>query len=266
MRCIKLIFVALYSLSFHVFGEQIIKLATTTSTENSGLLAHILPVFERQTGYNVHVIATGSGNALRLGRSGDVDLVMTHAPDAEAQFIAQGFGVLPRQFMQNDFVLLGPKDDPAKVQSVSTIVQAFRHIASEDVLFISRGDDSGTEKKELKLWLLSGVQPTFDGYKSVGQGMGRTLLMADSLQAYTLSDRGTYITYRNKLDLQIVFEGGDQLNNPYQVILISADKYPQLNHLGAKALSDWLISDDGQRLINSYRLEQLPLFKADYQS
>ncbi|WP_371186343.1 substrate-binding domain-containing protein [Thalassotalea maritima] len=247
------------------YPKQIIKMATTTSTENSGLLANILPVFEQQTGYQVHVIATGSGNALRLARAGDVDVVMTHAPSAEAKFIAQGYGRLARRFMENDFVVLGPVSDPANIASSDSVRQAFKKIANHNALFVSRGDDSGTEQKELAIWQSSGAQHNFTNYKSVGQGMGKTLLMADSLQAYTLSDRGTYITYRQKLDLGIVFEGDKALTNPYQIMLIDKQKYPELNHQGAEALSDWLSSEQGQALINAYRVQGEQLFKANYQ-
>ncbi len=266
-RCLWFVICSL-GLSFFAFStsaSNIIKMATTTSTENSGLLANILPVFEHHTGFQVHVIATGSGNALRLARAGDVDVVMTHAPAAEAKFIAQGYGSVAREFMANDFVILGPIDDPLDIAASADATQAFQKIAKHNVVFVSRGDDSGTEQKELSIWLKSGVENNFSNYKSVGQGMGKTLLIADSLQAYTLSDRGTFLTYQDKVDLTIAFQGSKELTNPYQIILLNKQKYPELNHLGAQALSDWLVSEQGQQLINGYQVHGEQLFKANYQ-
>lgn len=245
-------------------AEEVIKLATTTSTENSGLLKELLPAFESQSGYKVQVIATGTGKALALGRQGDVDLVMTHAPAAEAKFVEEGFGSEPRGIMENDFVILGPKNDPAKIKGSANAEEAFGKIAASGVPFISRGDDSGTHKKELEIWAAAGVKPEFKGYTSVGQGMGKTLLMTNELQGYTLSDRGTYVAYKGKLDLGVDFDGGATLANPYQVILINSAKFPNLNHKGAKALSDWLISAEGQQKINDFKVQGEQLFKATY--
>ncbi|QYJ86068.1 substrate-binding domain-containing protein [Shewanella mesophila] len=245
-------------------AQEIIKLATTTSTENSGLLKNLLPKFEAESGYQVQVIATGTGKALKLARQGDVDVVMTHAPAAEAKFVEEGYGITPRGIMENDFVILGPKNDPAKIRSSKTAEEAFAKIASSGEGFVSRGDNSGTNMKELIVWKGAKVEPTFKGYHSVGQGMGKTLLMANELQSYTLSDRGTYVAYKAKLDLAIDYDGGAALANPYQIILINPEMYPDLNHKGAKALSDWLISDEAQTMINSYTVEGEQLFKATY--
>ncbi|MGL4474298.1 MAG: substrate-binding domain-containing protein [Shewanella sp.] len=244
--------------------NQVVKLATTTSTENSGLLADLLPTFEKESGYKVQVIATGTGKALALGRQGDVDVVMTHAPGAEAKFVAEGFGWMPRGIMENDFVILGPKHDPAGIRSSKTAAEAMQRIAQSDVPFISRGDNSGTHMKELALWQEAAMSPEFSGYTSVGQGMGKTIQMANELHAYTLSDRGTYVAYKNKTDLAIDFDGGSALANPYQIILINPKKYPELNHKGAQALSDWLISDAAQQMINQYKVQDEQLFKATY--
>lgn len=245
-------------------SNDIIKLATTTSTENSGLLGYLLPKFEKETGYQVQVIATGTGKALKLARQGDVDVVMTHAPAAEAKFVAEGYGIDPRGIMENDFVVLGPKNDPAKIRDSKNVAQAFDKIAKSGSGFISRGDNSGTNMKEMIIWEKAGVKPDFKGYTSVGQGMGKTLQMANELQAYTLSDRGTYVAYKSKLDLAVDFDGGKQLANPYQIILINPKKYPDLNHKGALALSDWMISAKTQSLINSYKVNGEQLFKATY--
>ncbi|CAM4068355.1 substrate-binding domain-containing protein [Shewanella aquimarina] len=245
-------------------AEEVIKLATTTSTENSGLLKHLLPKFEQESGYKVQVIATGTGKALKLARQGDVDVVMTHAPAAEAKFVNEGYGMMPRGIMENDFVILGPKNDPAKIRSSKTAEEAFAKIADSGVGFVSRGDNSGTNMKELIIWKGAKVEPTFNGYRAVGQGMGKTLLMANELQAYTLSDRGTFVAYKAKLDLAVDYDGGKTLANPYQIMLINPEKYPDLNHKGAKALSDWLIGNEAQGMINSYTVQGEQLFKATY--
>ncbi|MEC4727582.1 extracellular solute-binding protein [Shewanella sp. D64] len=247
-----------------VQAEEVIKLATTTSTDNSGLLNNLLPKFEAETGYKVQVIATGTGKALKLASQGDVDVIMTHAPAAEAKFVDEGFGLLPRGIMENDFVILGPKNDPAKIRSSKTVEEAFAKIAESGAPFISRGDNSGTNMKELIIWKNANIDPTFSGYKSVGQGMGKTLLMADEFQGYTLSDRGTFVAYKAKLDMAIDFDGGEALANPYQIMLINPAKYPELNHKGARALSDWLISAEAQGMINSYKVHGEQLFKATY--
>ncbi|MBY6186580.1 substrate-binding domain-containing protein [Marinobacter hydrocarbonoclasticus] len=245
-------------------GNHVVKLATTTSTDNSGLLAYLLPTFEKETGYEVQVIATGTGKALRHGRNGDVDVVMTHAPGAEAQFVADGFGREPRQLMVNDFVVLGPKADPAGIRNAATVIEAFAKIAATKKPFVSRGDESGTHMKELAIWEKAGVTTDFTGYAAIGQGMGPAMLTASEMGAYVLADRGTYLAFMDKLDLEVVYEGDQTLMNPYQVILISEQKYPDLNHEGAQAFSDWLVSEEGQTLINSFRINGMPLFKATY--
>ncbi len=245
-------------------AEEIIKLATTTSTENSGLLKNLLPKFEAESGYQVQVIATGTGKALKLARQGDVDVIMTHAPAAEAKFVDEGFGLLPRGIMENDFVILGPKNDPAKIRNSKTVEEAFAKIAESGAIFVSRGDNSGTNMKEMIIWNNAKVDASFAGYKSVGQGMGKTLLMANELQGYTLSDRGTFVAYKAKLDMAIDFDGGLALANPYQIMLINPAKYPDLNHKGARAFSDWLIGAEAQGMINSYKVQGEQLFKATY--
>ncbi|WOT05347.1 substrate-binding domain-containing protein [Shewanella youngdeokensis] len=247
-----------------VRANDVIKLATTTSTENSGLLKNLLPTFEANSGYTVQVIATGTGKALKLARQGDVDVVMTHAPAAEAKFVTEGYGRLPRGIMENDFVVLGPKSDPAKIRSSQSAEEAFAKIAQSGTPFISRGDNSGTNMKELILWENANIEPKFKGYTAVGQGMGKTLLMTDELEGYTLSDRGTFVAYSGKVNLAVNFDGGAALANPYQIMLISTDKYPDLNHKGAQALSDWLISDQAQAMINNYKVQGEQLFKATY--
>lgn len=240
-----------------------IRLATTTSTYHSGLLDYLLPQFEKESGYKVDVIAAGTGKALKMGENGDVDLVMTHAPKAEANFVDKGFGTEPHKLMYNDFVIVGPENDPARVSEQKDIGSVFTQIATQGVTFVSRGDDSGTHKKEMNIWAQTNIEPNFGGYRSVGQGMGPTLNMASEMQAYTMTDRGTWLAYTNKLDLKIVFEGDEALFNPYQVILVNPQRYPDLNVKGAKAFHDWLINSEGQKMINQFKLNGQQLFVAN---
>ncbi|MCG7496382.1 substrate-binding domain-containing protein [Vibrio sp. Of7-15] len=243
--------------------QQTIRLATTTSTYHSGLLDYLLPEFKKDTGYEVQVLAAGTGKSLRMGQNGDVDLVMTHAPKAEANFVEKGYGVLPRKLMYNDFVVVGPKADPAKVDGSNDVADAFSKIAKISATFVSRGDDSGTHKKELNLWSQSNIEPNFGGYKSVGQGMGPTLNMASELQGYTMTDRGTWLAYQNKVKLSVLVQGDKRLFNPYQVILVNPIRYPDINYQGAKEFSDWLVNPRGQALINNFKLAGQQLFTAN---
>ncbi|EHH2487125.1 substrate-binding domain-containing protein [Vibrio vulnificus] len=249
--------------SFSADDVHRVRLATTTSTYHSGLLDYLLPEFEKDTGYKVDVLAAGTGKSLKMGENGDVDLVMTHAPKAEATFVEKGYGVLPRKLMYNDFIVVGPKADPAKVAQDSSVLEVFKAIANNNATFISRGDDSGTHKKELGIWAQTKMEPNFGGYRSVGQGMGPTLNMASEMQGYTLTDRGTWLAYNNKLDLAVLFEGDQKLFNPYQVILVNPKRYPSINYQGAKVFSDWLVNPRGQELINSFRLNGKQLFVAN---
>lgn len=241
-----------------------IRLATTTSTYHSGLLDYLLPKFKKETGYTIDVIAVGTGKALKMGENGDVDLVMTHAPGAEQEFIDNEFGVEPHHLMYNDFVIVGPKNDPAKIKGEQSAVTALKTLAEKNITFVSRGDDSGTDKKEKSIWKQDKMEPTFPAYRSVGQGMGPTLNMASELQGYTLTDRGTWIAYQSKLDLDIMVEGDKALFNPYQVILVNPARYDGLNTKGARDFSHWLISKHGQQLINDYQLQGQKLFTASY--
>ncbi|KJF80951.1 substrate-binding domain-containing protein [Photobacterium angustum] len=243
--------------------NKTIRLATTTSTYHSGLLDYLLPAFKKDTGYTVEVLAAGTGKALRMGENGDVDLVMTHAPKAETKFVDGGFGILPRKLMHNDFVLVGPKADPAKIKGDKDVANALVNIAETNSVFVSRGDDSGTNKKELNLWAQTKMEPNFGGYKAVGQGMGPTLNMASELQAYTLTDRGTWLAYQNKLHLEIMVQGDKRLFNPYQVILVNPSRYPDINYQGAKTFSDWLVNSKAQTMINGYQRHGEQLFVAD---
>lgn len=241
--------------------DKIVRLATTTSTDNSGLLGDLLPRFTRVMGYQVHVIAVGTGKALRMGRDGDVDVVLVHAPAAERKFVRDGHGVQRLPVMFNDFVLVGPDDDPAVVAKAKSAVDALRRIAEHGGVFVSRGDDSGTHKKERGLWAAQGLTPSGVWYREVGQGMGKVLQIADELNAYTLTDRGTWLAYREKSRLQVVYQGHEELFNPYAIIQVSAQRYPDLNHAGAKALIDWIRGDEGQQAIAAYRKSGEQLFK-----
>lgn len=242
-----------YALSAQNISNPTIRLATTTSTANSGLLEKILPEFERDTGYKVHVIAVGTGKALRLGRDGDVDIVLVHARNAEQDFISHQFGVKRYPVMYNDFVIIGAPSDPAKINSSPTITEAFSRINNTENLFISRGDDSGTHKKEKKIWLKAKINPKGKWYREAGQGMGKIIQIANELGAYTLTDRGTWLSYRNKVDMKILYEGDAQLFNPYGIIAVNPERYPEINFSGATALIDWMVSKQGQQLIGAYQ-------------
>lgn len=252
---------ALFLVSLHVAAApSVIRLATTTSTENSGLLRVLIPAFEQAKGYKVHVIAVGTGKALRMGQDGDVDAVMVHARAAEDQFVAAGYGVSRRDLMYNDFVIVGPKDDPANVHTASDAPAMFKAIAARRAVFISRGDDSGTHKKEQELWHAAGVKPEGGWYRAIGQGMEQALQMANETRAYTLTDRGTWLALRRKLDLRILEEGDKRLFNPYGVIAVNPKRYPDINYRGAMAFIDWLTSADGQRAIASFKVDGETLF------
>lgn len=268
MKAFNIALISITALSYSAISNAAsdnhrIRLATTTSTYHSGLLDFLLPKFEKESGYKVDVLAAGTGKSLRMGQNGDVDLVMTHAPKAEADFVEKGYGIQPRALMYNDFVVVGPKSDPAKIHQDKNIAQVFIDLAKNNATFISRGDDSGTNKKELGIWAQTKVEPNFGGYRAVGQGMGPTLNMASEMQAYTLTDRGTWLAYENKLDLKILFEHDPALFNPYQVILVNPKRYTNLNTKGAQAFSDWLVAPKTQALINSYRRHGQQLFVAN---
>ncbi len=238
----------------------ILRLATTTSTDNSGLLKVILPVFEAATGYRVHVIAVGTGKALKMGESGDVDVILVHARSAEEAFVAAGHGPERHAVMYNDFILVGPEDDPAGIRGMADTELALKKIAQAQAVFVSRGDDSGTHKKERQLWASAAIQPEGSWYREVGQGMGKALQIAGQLDAYTMTDRGTWLAYRDKSRLQVVLEGDPPLFNPYGIIAVSATKYPDVNRQGAQTLIDWLTSAQGQQLIGDFKISGQQLF------
>lgn len=244
-------------------NSKIIKLATTTSAENSGLLKYILPKFEHDSGYTVHTIAVGTGKALRMGREGDVDILLVHALKAEQQFMADGDGEKRSGVMYNDFVIVGPKNDPATLSNAKSAKAAFQKISLNKSLFISRGDDSGTHKKELGLWKSANIKIKDEKgkwYREAGQGMGKVLQMAGELDAYTITDRGTWLAYESKSPLKIAFEGDSSLFNPYGIIAVNSKKYPDLNTKGALTLIDWITSEKGQLLISQFKVAGKVLF------
>ncbi len=253
----------LFVMTTVVNAEQVLRMSTTTSTENSGLLAVLNPVFEQQNNVRLDVIAVGTGKALKLGENGDVDVVFVHAPEAEMKFVADGFGVDRKAVMHNDFVILGPASDPAHVKGSSTAIEAMQKINNSKALFISRGDDSGTHKKEKKLWQLAGIKPSGNEYMAVGQGMGAVLQIADEKQAYTLSDRGTFIAYQDKINLDVVFEGDPVLFNPYHIMAVNPEKHPHVQYELAKKYIDFVVSKQGQDIIANYKKGGQQLFYPD---
>ncbi|MFO8015163.1 MAG: substrate-binding domain-containing protein [Phycisphaerae bacterium] len=242
-------------------GLGTLRLATTTSTENSGLLDRLLPPFEARFGAEVRVVPVGTGRALALGRNGDADVLLVHAPAAEAAFIEAGYGVNRRAVMVNDFLLLGPAADPAGVAETDSAADALAAVARAEAPFVSRGDDSGTHKKERALWAEAGIEPAGPWYLEVGQGMGATLLLADEKRAYCLSDRGTYLAMRDKIDLEVRFEGDPVLRNPYSIIAVNPARHPDVNYAGAMALVGWVTSPRGQRLIGDFQVDGEGLFQ-----
>src|SRR5690348_1064992 len=242
-----------------------IRMATTTSTDNSGLLQYLLPKYEAKCDCKVRYTAVGTGNAIKLGENGDVDMIMVHARAAEDEFVAAGHGVNRRDLMYNDFVIVGPHADPAGIRGMKDLDAALKKLKSSDAVFVSRGDDSGTHKKELELWNAAGVDPKGPHYLSIGQGMGQTLTVTAEKQGYTLTDRATYATYKDKTGLEIMVEGEKNLLNPYGVIAVNPKKYPGINYRGAMAFIDWLTSPEGQSAIASFRPKGAQLFFPDYQ-
>jgi tungstate transport system substrate-binding protein len=241
-------------------APQSLKLATTTSTANTGLLDYLLAEFKTDTNINVEVIAVGSGIALKHGENGDVDLLLVHSPAAEKAFVAAGFGVQRIPVMWNDFILLGPDNDPAGARASSSVIEAFKLIQATRTPFVSRGDSSGTHMKELAIWKAVGVAPEGKWYIEAGQGMGACLTLANDRLAYILSDRGTFLSRTDQLALHIVSEGDSLLLNPYSLIQIDPTRFPDLNHAGAKRLVDWMTSEKGQALIGAFQVKGQTLF------
>lgn len=240
--------------------DKAITLASTTSTQNSGLYDHILPMFEAETGIRVLVIAVGTGQALRIARNGDADVLIVHHRPSEEAFVAEGFGVERRDLMVNDFVIVGPPEDPADVASASDAAQALARIARSQALFISRGDDSGTHLREQELWTAADLAPDGTWYREIGASMGAALNMASVSDAYLLTDRGTWLAFNNKGRLVQLFEGDPKLMNPYSVILVNAGRHPHIDAEAARQFANWLTSDRGQQAIANFRVGGQTLF------
>ncbi len=239
-----------------------ITVASTTSTEQSGLFPYLLPIFEAGSGIKVRVVALGTGQALDLARRGDADVVFVHDPAAEAKFVAEGYGLKRQAVMYNDFILVGPEDDPAQAQG-KDILEGFRHIAAAQAPFVSRGDKSGTHAAELRYWQAAGVDLASQKgpwYRDTGSGMGPALNTAASLNAYILADRGTWLNFKNRASLRIVVEGDQRLFNQYGVILVNPAKHPHVKQAEGQQFIDWLVSPAGQQAIAGYRIGGQQLF------
>jgi tungstate transport system substrate-binding protein len=243
--------------------QRSITLASTTSTEQSGLFNHLLPAFTRDTGIAVRVVAVGTGQALDIARRGDADAVLVHDRAAEERFVAEGFGGPRRPVMYNDFVIAGPASDPARIGGLKDAAEALRRIAAAGVAFVSRGDRSGTHAAELRLWEAAGLDPTTGRgrwYREVGQGMGPALNTAAAQGAYILTDRGTWLSFRNRQDLRILVEGDARLFNQYGVMVVNPERHPHVKAADARRFVEWLVSPAGQTVIASYKVNGEQLF------
>jgi tungstate transport system substrate-binding protein len=243
--------------------DRSITIASTTSTEQSGLFGHILPIFTRETGIQVRVVALGTGQALDVARRGDADVVFVHDRAAEQRFVQEGFGGPRHHVMYNDFVIVGPASDPARIAGATDTVAALRRIAEARAPFVSRGDRSGTHAAELRLWRQAGIDPTGgrgQWYREVGQGMGPALNTAAAQNAYILADRGTWLSFRNRQDLKILVEGDARLFNQYGVMLVNPQRHPHVRAADGQRFIDWILSPAGQAAVASYRINGEPLF------
>ena len=261
-RLVLLMSVLFPVLQAHATGETLI-VASTTSTENSGLFDHILPRFREKTGIVVLPVAVGTGQAIRLAKRGDADVLFVHDRLSEEAFVSEGFGVERFDVMYNDFVVVGPRQDPAGVRRLSDVAEALKRIRAAKAPFASRGDDSGTHKAELRLWQLAGIDPGPDSgtwYRETGSGQGATLNVAAGMSAYMLVDRGTWLAFKNRGDLDVLVEGDPRLFNHYGVILVNPEKHPHVKVEAGQTFIDWLVSAEGQAAIASLRVNEEPLF------
>jgi len=246
--------------------QKTIILATTTSTQDSGLLDVLIPMFEKKTGYFVKTIAVGSGQAMAMGQKGEADVLLVHSPAAEQKFVADGFGINRRLVMHNDFIIVGPPDDPAKIKGIRSTGEAMKKIASAGKLFLSRGDNSGTNAKEKEVWKVAGINPEKEKwYQQTGLGMGQTLNVAAEKKGHTLTDRGTYLALKKTLGLDILNEGDAILLNIYHVIEVNPAKWPRVNVAGGKAFADFMVTPETQEVIKTFGTDKFgaPLFFPD---
>jgi len=246
--------------------QKNIIMATTTSTQDSGLLDVLLPIFEKKTGYFVKTIAVGSGQSMAMGAKGEADVLLVHSPAAEKKFMADDNGVERRLVMHNDYIIVGPSNDPAKIRSMTKAAEAFKNLAATGSLFVSRGDNSGTNAKEKEIWEAAGIKPLGQKwYQETGLGMGQTLAVAAEKKTYTLADRGTYLALKKSLGLETLVEGDGILLNIYHVIEVNPKKWPKVNFAGAKAFGDFMISKDTQEIIKTFGVDKYgsPLFFPD---
>lgn len=243
-----------------VQAQDILKMSTTTSTDNSGLLKYLHEKYLAETGVQVAVIAVGTGKSLKLGANGDVDIALVHAPAAELEYVEQGYFVDRQEVMFNDFVIVGPENDPAGIKDAKTAAEALAKIADSEADFVSRGDDSGTHKKELALWQTAGIEPNGSWYIAAGQGMGAVLKLADEKLGYALTDRSTQIAFTEKMDLVVLNEGDSSLSNPYHIMAVSPEKHPHARYDLAKQYTDFITSDTGQKLIADFKVNGQQLF------
>jgi tungstate transport system substrate-binding protein len=237
-----------------------LRMATTTSTYDSGLLQHLKPLFEKHSGLTWQVISGGTGKAIQLGQRGDVDVLLVHSRPDEDKYISEGHGTVRRDVMLNDFVIVGPENDPAKIAETKTAADALIKIANAKATFVSRGDDSGTHKMEMRTWATTTTKPNGDWYLSVGNGMAETLRIADQKNGYTLTDRSTFLSQRKKLKLKIVMQGDPAILNPYGVMDVNPKKNDKINHIAAQKFIAWITSDDGQTAIRNFKVDGETIF------
>ncbi|MCK8517298.1 substrate-binding domain-containing protein [Methylonatrum kenyense] len=250
----------LLSATIALAGKPHITLASTTSTEQSGLFHHIIPTFTEATGIEVRVVAVGTGQAFAMARAGDADALLVHDTTGEKRFIEDGYGIERREVMYNDFVIIGPSGDPAGIADAESAIDAMQRIAEAEAAFASRGDDSGTHRAELRLWQEAGVEPGSRWYRELGSGMGATLNTAAAMDAYLLSDRASWLGFRNRQELVLLFEGDEVLFNAYGSVLIDPERHPHLKHDLAGKWHDWLVSEVGQTAISEYRIDGEQVF------
>ena len=258
----KAVFVMMILLLISVTAsaETRIRMASTTSTQNSGLFDYLLPLFEKKTGIKIDVVAVGTGASIEIGRRGDADVVFVHAKEQELKAVEEGFFVNRHDVMYNDFIIIGPKHDPAAVRGMQDVVAAMKKISASGAKFISRGDASGTHQMEKDYWRAAGVDAKGAWYVSAGQGMGQVLTMAAELDGYALTDRATYAAYKDKTGLAMLVEGDPKMFNPYGVIAVNPQRHPRINARGATAFVNWITSGEGQRIIADFKINGEPMF------